>query len=384
MSWSLVVLCTIHALRGGGRGWWLFLAASFAFGLYGKYSIALLGVATAAGVLATKHRTVFKTAAPYAAAVLAVALAAPNLYWQAAHGWPIFDVLQGDSAHRHAFNTGLQLEYRSLATNAAAFAAEQFLYAGALAAILWIGGLLAPFRMHSLRDLRWLSAAYVALFVLSIVLGAKGYYIVGIYASLIAVGSVALERASARIRFVAVALVFGSSVIALPLSIPVLDIPQLIAYTHALGLTGRNGSTPRLMQPVYAEEFGWDRLARDVARVYTGLPPAVRSATAVYADTYADAGAIDFFGPRYGLPPAIGSQNTYWLWGTRGYRGSPLIAIGATRISVLSQFYRSCRLVQTSNEPLKWAVEGPAPIYLCTDPKKRLDEMWPSLRWYGA
>jgi hypothetical protein len=61
-----------------------------------------------------------------------------------------------------------------------------------------------------------------------------------------------------------------------------------------------------------------------------------------------------------------------------------MIAIGASRIDLLRQYYRSCRLVRTSDEPLKWVVEGPAPIYLCTEPTLPLDQVWPHLRWYGA
>ena len=109
-----------------------------------------------------------------------------------------------------------------------------------------------------------------------------------------------------------------------------------------------------------------------------------RARTAIYADTYGDAGALDFFGPRYGLPPAISSQNSYYLWGTRGYDGTTLVAIGATRIDLLRRYYRSVTLVRTSTEPYKWVVEGPAPIYLCREPVAPLSVIWPHLRWYGA
>ena len=171
---------------------------------------------------------------------------------------------------------------------------------------------------------------------------------------------------------------------ALPFSLPVLPVGGLIGYSRLLGLPGRNGTAAELVQPIFAEEFGWNRLAHDVASVYLALPPRIRDRTAIYADTYADAGALDFFGPRYGLPGAISSQNTYFLWGTRGYDGSTLVAIGATRIDRLRRFYRSVVLVRTSTEPLKWIVEGPAPIYLCRDPIAPLPAIWPALRWYGA
>ncbi len=75
----------------------------------------------------------------------------------------------------------------------------------------------------------------------------------------------------------------------------------------------------------------------------------------------------------YGLPGVISSQNNYYLWGTRGYDGRSLIAIGATRIDLLRRYYRSVVIVRTSTEPYKWIVEGPSPIYLCRDPVAPLD-----------
>ena len=46
-------------------------------------------------------------------------------------------------------------------------------------------------------------------------------------------------------------------------------------------------------------------MAATVARVYNSLPPDVRARTAIFAQNYGQAGAIDLFGPKYGLPPAI-------------------------------------------------------------------------------
>jgi len=385
--WTLVIYVTVRLVRAAPAErplWWLALAVGVAAGAYGKYSIALLVAGLIAGLLATPQRRVLHSWYAPAAGGLAILLLSPNLAWQAAHGWPIIEVLLGDAAHRPALQSGFALEYRSLAGNAAAFAIEQLLYTNPISAILWLTGAIAPFRLASLRDLRFVGIAYAVVFIAAAALGAKGYYVVGIYASLLAIGAVAIERAAfaARTALLASLVVVGCA--ALPLSLPALRVDALVAYTKLLGLTGRDGTPPRLIQPVFAEEFGWKRLARDVATVYDALPASERPGTAIYADTYGDAGALDFFGPTYGLPPAISSQNSYYLWGTRGYDGRTLIAIGATRINLLRRFYRSVVLVRESNEPYKWVVEGPAPIYLCRDPVAPLSEIWPHLRWYGA
>jgi hypothetical protein len=300
------------------------------------------------------------------------------------HGWPFVEVLRGDLAHRPAFENGMALEYLGFANNAKFFALEQLLYTNPLAAPVWLAGAIAPFRLATLRDLRFISVAYLIVFIAAVALEAKGYYIIGIYAVLLAVGAVAIERIALWVRVLFVAALVVEAGAALPLSLPILPVGGLVAYGKFLGLTGTNGAPARLIQPVFAEEFGWNRLAHDVAGVYLALPPDARARAAIYADTYGDAGALDFFGPRYGLPSAISSQNNYYLWGTHGYDGSTLVAIGATRIDLLRRYYRSVTLVRTSTEPLKWIVEGPSPIFVCREPVAPLSEIWPHLRWYGA
>jgi hypothetical protein len=381
ISWLLAIWCTIRIARGGPAWWWALLGGALAFGLYGKYSIALLAIALPLGLLATRERRALATPWLLVCAGVALALIGPNLLWQASHDWPMLAVLHGDAAGRHAFNTGVALEYRDLWTNARAFALEQVLYTNPFGVPVWLAGVLAPFFLPRLRDVRFLSIAYVLLFALAIALGAKGYYIIGIYGGLLAVGSVAIEALAGWLRagiFVAVA---AAGIILAPISLPVLTIQQYVAYSDAFHMAG---TPPRLTQPIYAEMFGWERLAQTVAGVYHALPAAQRARATIYADTYADAGAIDLFGPRYGLPSAISGQNSYYLWGTHGNDGTTLIAIGATRIAILQRYYGTCALVTTSNEPLKWVVEGPDPIYLCTHPRASLDAIWPNLRWYGA
>jgi hypothetical protein len=275
------------------------------------------------------------------------------------------------------------LESASVPRNAFSFAIEQIVYANPPAALVWLAGIIAPFRMRPLRDVRFVSVAYCCTFAVAVVLSAKGYYICGFYAALFAIGAVGLERAANYWRWIVLGAVAVTGVLAMPLSLPALPVDALVAYTHAFGVTG-SGAAGHLIQPVFAEEFGWLRLTSDVATVYRGLPPDERADAALYADTYADAGALDFYGPALGLPPAISSQNSYWLWGTRGYDGRILIAVGASRIDLLRRYYRDVRLARTSNEPHRWVVEGPTPIYICRAPIAPLSTIWPTLRWYGG
>ncbi len=387
LSWTLTIYAAVRIVRTPPEKAvrsWLLLAAALVFGAYGKYSIGLLAAGLTVGILVTPQRRVLASPRPFAVAAVVLLLLLPNVVWQASHGWPFVEVLRGDAAHRPAFQSGAALEFTDFARNAAAFMLEQAIYTNVLAVPIWIAGIVAPFRTNALRDLRFVSVASVVVVAAAIALGAKGYYVIGLYASLIAIGAVEIERLAATLRVALAAALVLTAAAALPFSLPLLPIDGLIAYCQRLGLTGRGGTPSHLVQPVFAEEFGWERLARDVAGVYRSLPPNLRNATAVYADTYGDAGALDFYGPRYGLPPVISSQNSYYLWGTHGYDGRTMVAVGATRIDLLRRYYRSVTLVRTSAEPYKWIVEGPSPIYLCRDPVAPLATIWPYLRWYGA
>jgi hypothetical protein len=389
LSWTLVVWLTIRIVRTHGtplsspRNAWWYIGLAVAFGLYAKYSMGLLVAALLFGLICTPQRSVLRSWGVLIASGITVVLVLPNLLWQGFHGWPFPQVIAGDAAARHAFNTGLVLETQNMVTNGVAFLAEQFVYTNPLAAPLWLSGLAAPFLWQRLRDLRLLSFAYAALFVAAILLEARGYYVVGIYAPLLAVGAVVLERAAQWLRVSALVACTAVGVLTLPLALPVLSLSAFITYTVFLKLAPQDAEPPRVMQPIYAEELGWQRLAHDVAAYYNALPADVRAKTAIYADTYGDAGAIDFFGLD-GIPKVISSENTYYLWGIRGYDGASLLAVGASRIGILQRYYRSCVLLGTSNEPLKSMVEGPAPIYHCTGPTMPLNEIWPHLRWYGA
>jgi hypothetical protein len=77
----------------------------------------------------------------------------------------------------------------------------------------------------------------------------------------------------------------------------------------------------------FADEFGWPEMVETVASVYNSLPPEERAKTAILAGNYGGAGAIDFFGPRFGLPKSISAHQNYYYWGPRQYTGESIILL---------------------------------------------------------
>src|SRR6185437_14217229 len=172
LCWTLTLYAAVRIVRGGGTGWWIAAALAIALGAYAKYSIALPVAGALAGLALTPQRRALHAGPFVLAAAIVAALSAPNLGWQAAHGWPILEVLRGDAAHRPGLRNGLALESVDFARNALAFAVEQFVYTNPLAAPLWIAGLIAPWRNASLRDLRFVPIAYAVVCAIALMAGA--------------------------------------------------------------------------------------------------------------------------------------------------------------------------------------------------------------------
>jgi len=53
-----------------------------------------------------------------------------------------------------------------------------------------------------------------------------------------------------------------------------------------------------------------------MAKAYHALDPADRTGCAILCGTMVRPAAVNFFGPRFGLPRAISGHNNYFLWGT--------------------------------------------------------------------
>jgi hypothetical protein len=183
-----------------------------------------------------------------------------------------------------------------------------------------------------------------------------------------------------RAAYPALMILFGA--LLAPLAIPVLSPEAYIRYTKAIGLEQPRIETHKLgpLPQIFADQFGWDEMAAAVARFYNSLPPDVRARTAIFAQTYGQAGAIDLFGPKYGLPPAIGAHQSYFLWGPRGYTGESMIVLDDSREN-LEQLFTSVQRVARVEHPYSMPYQH-FDVFYCRGMHPPLGKLWPRLkRW---
>jgi hypothetical protein len=165
-----------------------------------------------------------------------------------------------------------------------------------------------------------------------------------------------------------------------PLVVPVLPIDEFISYMNQLPIKiprSEHSHARALLPQHYADQFGWEDLAALTAQAWARLSPEDRRDCAIFGQNYGQAGAIDFFGPRYGLPRAISGHQTYWLWGPRGYSGNCMIVLD-DRKEVLEREFESVQYIGATNN--RYALEGHIPVFLVRGAKfGSLEKIWP--RW---
>jgi hypothetical protein len=128
----------------------------------------------------------------------------------------------------------------------------------------------------------------------------------------------------------------------------------------------------------FGDEFGWPEMVAAVAQVYHSLPPERQPKTAILAGNYGEAGAIDLFGPRYGLPKAISAHQNYYYWGPRDYTGETLIMLQWS----LDHAQKWCGSVEEGPtlDPYWGMSEEHYTILICRGLKMPLAEAWPHFK----
>jgi hypothetical protein len=165
-----------------------------------------------------------------------------------------------------------------------------------------------------------------------------------------------------------------------PLAVPVLSPENYIHYQKTFGFEppkAENQPTGPLPQH-FADEFGWEDVARKVGEIYNALPSEQRAKTAIFANSYGQAGAIDFFGKKYGLPKSISNHQSYWMWGPRDYTGESVIVLGGDGKNERKHF-ANVEVPGRTDHPYSRRDEH-FDIFLCRDLNTTLQALWPKVK----
>ncbi|MDQ3907536.1 MAG: glycosyltransferase family 39 protein [Acidobacteriota bacterium] len=383
LFWALGAYVVVRILKSNDARLWLWFGAAEGVGLMNKHSTLVFGFAVVVALLLTPARKYFLSKWLWLGGLVALLVFLPNILWQIKHGFPTVEVLRNADKNQNLPISPLD------------FFKGQLLLAHPLGLFVWAAGLYFYLFTKQGRPYRALGWAYVVMFVLMVILRAKIYYLLPVYPILFAAGGVQLEQLFARLaerrrawrllKPATVAALLGGGALLAPLALPVLPVETFIRYQRALGIGVPRTEKLRVAElpQHYADMFGWEELTETVARVYHSLPAEEQQRCAVFARNYGEAGAIDFFGPRYGLPKAISGHQNYFLWGPRDYTGECGITIGE-KLSDVQKSFNQIETAATFAHPYAMPFESDAPIFVCRRPKAPLKEIWPRVKCYSC
>lgn len=368
--WVSIAYFVVRLLKSEDPRWWLGIGAAIGLGMMTKYTMAYCVAGLVVGVMFTNARRYLARPWLWGGAALSLLIVAPNLIWQAQHHFISLQFL-------------INIHARDVAIGrTGGYLIEQFMVATNLFTVpFWGAGLYFYFFTPVGARYRMLGWMYVIPFVLFLVTQGRSYYLAPAYPMLIAAGVVVWEQwvalLSATQARVARGLTWGGlaagGLIFGPVMLPVAPInSDLWNVTSAI-------------HDNFVEEIGWPELAGTVADIYLTLPTEERSRTAILTGNYGEAGAINLYGPPYGLPEAISGVNSYWL---RGYGNPPpetLIVIGFSRERA-ERFFATCDLAGqvtnrhgVENEEAKFHPD----IFVCRRPRQPWPDVWEGLKSFG-
>jgi Dolichyl-phosphate-mannose-protein mannosyltransferase len=374
LLWTAIAWLIVRIVKNGREQLWLAIGALAGITILNKYAILfwlsglLLGICLSPLRQSLRHRWF------WLGCTLAAVIAMPNFLWQWRHQFPFLQLMH------NVRDSGRDISLPPLP------------YLHAQAELLgFVAALLVPFallfffskRGSPYRALGW---AYLIFLAEMMVLHGKTYYVAPVYPMMFSAGAVWVEYATQRKVWIWAkpALAFAIALVAAiyaPTILPILSVPHFLAYEHTMGIEqqkfehDKQGVLPQL----YADMFGWEEMAQHVAAYYHTLSPEEQRKTAIFANNYGDGAAIDFFGPKYGLPKAISGHQNYWIWGTREYTGESLIVLGEGEESNMQSKCASYSIVGDATHPLSRPQEW-LPIYHCRGLKWNLQTAWPELK----
>lgn len=374
LFWTLAAYILVIILKDGRPRLWPAFGLVAGIALQNKYSIAFFVAALGLGFLLTSARSQLLSGRFWTGVAVALAVFLPNLLWQLRHGLPFIELNRNAVAYKNAVLSPLQ------------FLGGQVIEILPFAFLIVLAGLFYFWLAREMKPVRAFSWAYLALLVFFMLTRGKTYYMAAVYPVMLAGGAVGLERWSSRpkLRWLApgaLVLIVLTGAAAAPFAISVLPVDKLVSLSQRLGTAPRAGERQAmgLLPQHFADQFGWEGLAQDVARIYEGLSEEERAVCGIFAQNYGEASAVNVLGRRFGLPFAASGHNSYWLWGPPAGRGEVMIVIGGDPDDH-RKAYREVTEVVRHSDKYAMPYESDLPIFLCRGLKAALKDLWPALK----
>jgi hypothetical protein len=378
LVWTAILYFMIRLVQTGEPKYWLAIGVLIGLGLELKHTSALYAFAIIVGMLLTSTRRFLWNKWFLWSLALAFLLILPNLVWQYINGFPSAEF------YRNAMLN------KNIATPPLKVVLSQVLFMNPLTLPIWVAGLAYCFFSLEGRRYRFFGYAYVALLAIMIATQSSRPDRIGsIYTVLLALGAVGITSiSSSALRKVVVPatiiILLGGIILATPISTPLLPPPALKSYLSSLGVSFdiEAGKVNEALPQWIGDRLGWHDLAAEVGRVYHALPADEQKNAVIVSANYGEAGALELYGPEFGLPPVYATHNSYHSWGPPPDSVHTYIAVFVSRKD-LDRLFGSVEQAGLQTCEYCTRPQQRVPIYVARNPRFLASKEWASFKIYN-
>jgi hypothetical protein len=358
--WLLLSFFIFRLIRTNRSVYWYLIGLAAGLAFLNKYSVIFYLIGIIAAVLLTPLRAWLRIPQPYLAGSIALLIALPNVIWQVNHHWPVIQHMK-ELAETQLVHVRVDI-----------FLIEQIMMFLPVF-FIWIFGLIYVAFLKDGKSYRAFAWIYITVVLLLIFLRGKHYYTLGLYSALFVFGGLFIERylrgKTGFVKYILIFIIPSVSVVALPISLPILKPEPFIEFYKSIGMEKfhrwEDGKYYDLPQD-YADMIGWEELSGIVGETFLTLTPEQQAKCVILANNYGEAGSVNFYGSKYGLPPVISFNDSYIFWAPESIDADYLIKIGDS--DNLEELFHQVEIVGRISTP--HARQEGTPVYFCADPKR--------------
>lgn len=374
--WAFSFYLLILIIKNQNKNLWYILGIIIGLGLMNKISMLWFGGGLFVGLLLTKHRKLLLTKEPWIAFIITGIIFLPYIIWQIQNDYPTIEFMRNALKDKYVLQSPLD------------FLKSLILMENPITFPIWILGLYYLLFNKDQNQFRILALIFIAVLVILLLNpSSKAEYLSSSFPVLFAGGGMFLENIFEKRKIFwpkpAVVILLALSIWVAPLAAPVLPVKTYIKYAEFFGIKPSTSEKKQLAQlpQFFADMFGWKEMTEQIANTYDKLTPKEKQTCVIFCGNYGEAGAINFFGKKDGLAPAISGHNNYYLWGPVRKNIKVVIVIGSSEKS-LSQLFGEVIPADTLHLKYSMPYENNQPIWICKEPKKTIQEVWPSTKHF--
>lgn len=362
LFWLIYFYLFVQMLRTKNLNYWYLIALIAGLGLLNKYTMIIpISTAIAGLLVARRFNTLFCRQFWIGLVGIGVMML-PNIIWQYNHSWPLLDRFSEVQAAQFA-NFG-----------PVHFTNMQFLM-NAHGIFIWLFGFLALYLYPPFKTYRPIGYAFLLMWVSLAFIGAKPYYMLGVYPILFVFGSLIIEFKTEKLdwlRPLTASVLALVALMLLPLSLPFFRVETMVGYGRVLKNLGivspymwEDGTYHDLPEN-FAEMRGWKAFADMAGEAAETIQPEDKNRLVIFGKNYAKVGAFNYYNRKQNLPEAYSFEGSYMFWAPEEIPENCVMLFLDKPTEELASKFNVVKKLNTLQ--VEYAKEDGAEIYLLAEP----------------